>query len=905
MEGDFRSCEESLLSQKSEYSGPALADESEYLSVGSQHWSFEHSEHSEPTLTDGNVPAMVRSQRRNSGHRSSKIPKLALTAEIRKNTVWGILISLIRYVYPAISFAYIARILHPEGLGRVQYAASISAYFALVTGLGMPIYGMRSVAGASDSNESKFTLLKEPQGVSLHDDGTRPATDDGRHPGLPRLAGKFCARERRQAPNSGLPCLVGELFLLRGIFGIAAFALYIIFLFYAPDLDRALLLVYGLNILSAIPECEWLYKGKGDYSVLAKLIAASRALGLAALFFLVRKETDIYTYAWISAGMAMIVALAEFAIADVKWKLRVFPNIFRILAERKVMRTAWKHIPSLTLFFLMSCAVTVYSHSDIVMLGFFKDNEAVGIYASAAKVKQFLPLITGSLWAAALPKASALWKRGDAEGFQNLACRSMRVVQAVMIPLAVYFFLFAKPCLRMLCGEDYVGAAIPMRILILAIVPIGISNIAGGQILVPAGKEKALFYSELFGALGNIIMNALLIPGLSVVGAAIATSLSETLVAIFTVMYAGRFMRLRVFDPQSIGKVAVSCLAGALSVLILFSGWPDFLVMLCSSLIFSALYGGFMLMLSDDLFLDFFRDLLRMGKKLYRKIFPEWVRVRIGKVRRGIRMAFWKAKDALFGHRGRFLCPCCGIHLKGFKDGGYIERPEIYNSSRYSGIRQDVICPACGALPRHRILADWCEAHAVQIKGDILYFALEDGMRQWFKRNGIVIHSADLNNPADLRMDMEDTGEKEGSYDWIFCNHVLEHVHDYKRALKELHRILKPGGHLICSFPIDESYDTVDDSFCPTGSDSDSSANSADSGKSVNSNNSDDEERIRRFGQVDHLRVFGRDSEELLRKAGFKVGRINGDEMREEILPVTGPADYDVNYLFLCEKEPG
>ena len=140
--------------------------------------------------------------------------------------------------------------------------------------------------------------------------------------------------------------------------------------------------------------------------------------------------------------------------------------------------------------------------------------------------------------------------------------------------------------------------------------------------------------------------------------------------------------------------------------------------------------------------------------------------------------------------------------------------------------------------------------------------------------------SADLNQPADLKIDIQQMDLQDDSWDWIFCNHVLEHVYDYKMALRELYRILKPCGQLVISFPIDEVNDTVAEDVTASK-----------------------EERIRRFGQADHYRVFGRDSEELLQKAGFSVTKIEGRAMDESFLPVVGPANYDVNYLFLCEKE--
>ena len=65
----------------------------------------------------------------------------------------------------------------------------------------------------------------------------------------------------------------------------------------------------------------------------------------------------------------------------------------------------------------------------------------------------------------------------------------------------------------------------------------------------------------------------------------------------------------------------------------------------------------------------------------------------------------------------------------------------------------------------------------------------------------------------------------------------------------------------------------------------------------------DETERIQRFGQNDHKRVFGMKADKFLTEAGYEVEVIDGAEYPEEILPVIGPADYDMNRLFCCRKE--
>lgn len=131
-----------------------------------------------------------------------------------------------------------------------------------------------------------------------------------------------------------------------------------------------------------------------------------------------------------------------------------------------------------------------------------------------------------------------------------------------------------------------------------------------------------------------------------------------------------------------------------------------------------------------------------------------------------------------------------------------------------------------------------------------------------------------------MNLDIQDTKLPDCSYDLIICNHVLEHVDDYQKALEEMYRILRPGEHFICSFPIDERYDILEE---------DNTLRTA-------------EERIQKFGQADHNRVFGINADTLLIQAGFTVHRIQGESYPDEILPVTGPADYDINYLFDCVK---
>jgi SAM-dependent methyltransferase len=113
-------------------------------------------------------------------------------------------------------------------------------------------------------------------------------------------------------------------------------------------------------------------------------------------------------------------------------------------------------------------------------------------------------------------------------------------------------------------------------------------------------------------------------------------------------------------------------------------------------------------------------------------------------------------------------------------------------------------------------------------------------------------------------------------FDLVFCNHVLEHIPDDRKAMIEIYRVLKPGGTAILQIPLDASRQTTFEDPSVT----------------------DPAERARLFGQYDHVRVYGMDFFDRLRETGFRVQAIpvsklfSPDEIKRyaldagEILPV-------------------
>ncbi len=189
-------------------------------------------------------------------------------------------------------------------------------------------------------------------------------------------------------------------------------------------------------------------------------------------------------------------------------------------------------------------------------------------------------------------------------------------------------------------------------------------------------------------------------------------------------------------------------------------------------------------------------------------------------------------------------CPSCHRDVEQFRPGP-------------SG-RPDATCPHCGAHERHRFLALLLEGLSPWLSGAsvVLDVAPSRQMTKQLKRLcpqgyfSMDFDPAADGRPVDVRASMTDLPLPDASVDFMVCYHVLEHIPDDGAAMAEVARVLKPGGLALVQVPWRSQRET----------DEDPSASVA--------------ERVRRFGQADHVRYYGRDFDDRLRRGGLDVTRI-------------------------------
>lgn len=197
---------------------------------------------------------------------------------------------------------------------------------------------------------------------------------------------------------------------------------------------------------------------------------------------------------------------------------------------------------------------------------------------------------------------------------------------------------------------------------------------------------------------------------------------------------------------------------------------------------------------------------------------------------------------------GKYICPVCSNKIIQFnKIPDHLA--EIFSTFMHSPFHFETLnllqysCPSCGASDRDRLYALYFKKIINSFskkKFNLLDIAPSQPLQKYLKslQNIIDYHSADLSSElAEDKIDITDMYMyKNETYDIIICSHVLEHVQDDRKAIKEIYRILKKDGWAIIMVPILLSITRTDECM----------------------DFPDENEKIKRFGQSDHIRLYSK-----------------------------------------------
>lgn len=483
---------------------------------------------------------------------------------LKKNAAYSFIKAFMNLAFPLISFPYASRVLLPAGIGKVNFANSIIDYFILIAGLGISSYASREAVRVRDDKHLLNKIFREILAINL------------------------------------ISTLISYTLLV--------FALLFVNKFYEY---RILLIVCSTKVLFTTIGVDWIFKVEEEYKYITIRSIFFQFTSLILLFVFVHNQNDYIVYAFIG-----VFSSVGSNICNIFYSRR-FVNFFE-----KTTLNIKKHLKPIFIFFGMSVATRLYTALDSVMLGFIMDDNAVGYYSAANKIKSLAVGLITAIISTLLPRASYyLGKNKEAE-YKKIISKAFDFTCYFSIPAAIGTMSIAKPLILVFSGKDFLGALVPMLVISPVIIFISISSFADNIVLLPQKLEKISLQAQIAGAVFNIALNYFMIPRWGVFGAAFSTFLVEFLVTFYKIFFSFRFLYKLIFFKNLIKVVASSIFMSICIFALIFFVKSVFMQLILGIFIGIFTYAFTTVLLKNDtalILLNTIRNNIRKIR-LYRKV---------------------------------------------------------------------------------------------------------------------------------------------------------------------------------------------------------------------------------------------------------------------------------------------
>jgi len=426
-----------------------------------------------------------------------------MAKSIKKNYILNLIHTGTSLFFPLITFPYICRVIGVEGVGRVNFFNSIIGYIALFTCLGIPMYAIREIARIRDNRKE-------------------------------------------------LAKTTTEILLLYSFLTLIGFFVVTILCIFVPEIQRdvPLFLVLSLTLFFSAIGCEWFYQGIEDFAYITIRGIVVKIISVILLFLFVKSQDDLMYY-----GLYCVFGT-------------VGSNIFNFFRLRKYISKDDISIKNLKIFrhlkpaiqvFIFSVTVGFYIKLNPILLGFLKDDVAVGLYSAAIKVMTILISLSACLGNVMMPRLSNLLENDSESEFKRLIQKSYSLTLLLAVPLTFGLITTAPYIIKLLCGVDFLDSIPASQIIAPIILMVGISNVIGIQYLYPKGRISLVTLCCGIGALIDILLCVILVPSMSFVGTAIAYLAAESFTTLSMIYFTRRDLPISFFN-----KGHVLCLIGAI-----------------------------------------------------------------------------------------------------------------------------------------------------------------------------------------------------------------------------------------------------------------------------------------------------------------------------------------------------
>lgn len=408
---------------------------------------------------------------------------------IKRNFIYNAAYQVLSLLVPVITTPYLARTLGVNAIGIFSYTYSIVSFFTIVAVLGTTTYGQRLIAFNRDDKEC--------------------------------LSRSFW-----------------EVFLFRFTVTAIALAVYGIFVFNSGEY-QCVYLAMSLNIINVVFDITWFYQGTEDFKKIVIRNTLVKVLNLISIFLFIKSEDDLIIYSLLYCGYIVIGNLSTWI--GINKKITIVESIH-----------PFKNVKDIILLFIPTIAMQVYTILDKSMIGWFTSSTYEnGCYEQAEKICRIAVTIIAALSTVISPRIANLYGK-----FKNGECRESEIIYllyrgirygcAIAFPIMMGIIAVTPVFVPVFLGDGYDKVQVLLPIFSILVLAVGLANIVGIAYLIPTEQQNVYTVAVTISAVINFLMNIILIPLLSSVGAAIASVVAESIGIVIQISYCVKNNNLKI-----------------------------------------------------------------------------------------------------------------------------------------------------------------------------------------------------------------------------------------------------------------------------------------------------------------------------------------------------------------------
>jgi len=369
-----------------------------------------------------------------------------------------------------VTFVYLARVLSPDGFGVIGFATAFVSYFILIVNFGFETYGTQEIAKNMLNNHK----------------------------------------------------LVNSILTIRFFISVCIFIILVVCTIILKKnlIVKIAIILTGINLFATAFSLNWYFQGIQRMGYIAVSQILSGILSLSLVFLFVKNNYGILLSIAIMGLSTLVNSLLL-----MKSYNKSFGK-FHFQLDKVFVK---KIITDSTPFAFSSIMITIYYNLDMIMLGFMKSDYEVGIYNASVKIFLIGNVSYILIMKSFFPTFSEIGFSITNKFYKNFRNYFLSMV-SIGLFTTIIMFLFSIQLIYILFGKAYYSSIYPLQILAMNSAVVCI-NIIFGNPLLTWGKQKIYLIIVGLGAITNILMNLILIPHYSYIGAALATLISE--VAVF------------------------------------------------------------------------------------------------------------------------------------------------------------------------------------------------------------------------------------------------------------------------------------------------------------------------------------------------------------------------------------